>query len=673
MAFSKARRLSDFIAADGTIPTGKFASGTITSDHIADTGVTHADLHTNMDLTGKTVLVANASTGDNDTTAANTAFVQQEIAALVDSSPSALNTLNELAAALGDDANFSTTVNNNIAAKLPLSGGTMTGALNMGSQAITNLNTLASTHFSSSANINSSGDGGLFIPNGKRLGFDQSGTRSWTQYAAGGNLLFASGDGNGAIQANNFTGVTLTLSGAISSGAITSSGNLQATSLTAGTANPNAELLYLLGSGHTGHGASNTVSLASIAESTSGNTMGLWIGSMTNQNTAVIGTRTSSGNLAIQTYNGGWAERVRIDYTGKVGIGETNPDFMLHVKNTNTQIAIESTTTNQNSSLYYIANGANQWETGVNISAGLDYEIYDRVNNGSRLVVHHDGKIRIGNNVPMWSGSYGGGLFLKGNNATSDRYARLAIVDSTGAETSSGSLTLNNNGSVEITRSINGSGSTSYENILKISRSGGATSNAQREAAISFHDSANSTYTAMITGVRTSPAGNYDGGLSIYTNSHSQNGNATSISEMVSGHVVHFSASQATTFYGDVYVSGANHRISQNGVTREAKGGYVNGNATVSYTVNHTNQSSFKVQAAMSHYGIMTSYGCAHEGIYGNGSGGLYSVLTQSHTSGASGSWSVNRVDTDNITVTKNAGTYAGGGYYYIIVEGANL
>ena len=142
---------------------------------------------------------------------------------------------------------------------------------------------------------------------------------------------------------------------------------------------------------------------------------------------------------------------------------------------------------------------------------------------------------------------------------------------------------------------------------------------------------------------------------------------------MVSGHVVHFSASQATTFYGDVYVSGANHRISQNGVTREAKGGYVNGNATVSYTVNHTNQSSFKVQAAMSHYGIMTSYGCAHEGIYGNGSGGLYSVLTQSHTSGASGSWSVNRVDTDNITVTKNAGTYSGGGYYYIIVEGANL
>ena len=129
MAFSKARRLSDFIAADGSIPTGKFASSTITSAHLVDGTIAHADLHTNMDLTGKTVLVANASTGDSDTTAANTAFVQQEIAALVDSSPSALNTLNELAAALGDDASFSTTVTNSIATKLPLAGGTMTGKL----------------------------------------------------------------------------------------------------------------------------------------------------------------------------------------------------------------------------------------------------------------------------------------------------------------------------------------------------------------------------------------------------------------------------------------------------------------------------------------------------------------------------------------------------------------
>ena len=54
------------------------------------------------------------------------------VALLVDSAPSTLDTLNELAAALGDDANFSTTVTNSIATKLPLAGGTITGNINFG-------------------------------------------------------------------------------------------------------------------------------------------------------------------------------------------------------------------------------------------------------------------------------------------------------------------------------------------------------------------------------------------------------------------------------------------------------------------------------------------------------------------------------------------------------------
>ena len=51
------------------------------------------------------------------------------VALIVDSAPGTLNTLNELAAALGDDANFSTTVTNSIATKLPLAGGALTGAV----------------------------------------------------------------------------------------------------------------------------------------------------------------------------------------------------------------------------------------------------------------------------------------------------------------------------------------------------------------------------------------------------------------------------------------------------------------------------------------------------------------------------------------------------------------
>ena len=82
------------------------------------------------------------SASDNSTKLATTAYVTTALANLSDSAPSTLNTLNELAAALGDDANFSTTVTNSIAAKLPLAGGTMSGALNMGSQNITNANRL---------------------------------------------------------------------------------------------------------------------------------------------------------------------------------------------------------------------------------------------------------------------------------------------------------------------------------------------------------------------------------------------------------------------------------------------------------------------------------------------------------------------------------------------------
>ena len=72
-----------------------------------------------------------AAAGTNTTQLATTAFVGAAVAGLVDSAPTTLDTLNELAAALGDDANFSTTVTNSIATKLPLAGGQMTGNITM--------------------------------------------------------------------------------------------------------------------------------------------------------------------------------------------------------------------------------------------------------------------------------------------------------------------------------------------------------------------------------------------------------------------------------------------------------------------------------------------------------------------------------------------------------------
>lgn len=58
------------------------------------------------------------SAGNNSTQVATTAYVDGAVASIVDTAPEALNTLNELAAALGDDANFATTISTSLGEKL---------------------------------------------------------------------------------------------------------------------------------------------------------------------------------------------------------------------------------------------------------------------------------------------------------------------------------------------------------------------------------------------------------------------------------------------------------------------------------------------------------------------------------------------------------------------------
>ena len=74
----------------------------------------------------------NADTLDGQHGSYYTGYADTAVANIVDSAPGTLDTLNELAAALGDDPNFATTVTNSIATKLPLAGGAMTGDLSFG-------------------------------------------------------------------------------------------------------------------------------------------------------------------------------------------------------------------------------------------------------------------------------------------------------------------------------------------------------------------------------------------------------------------------------------------------------------------------------------------------------------------------------------------------------------
>ena len=77
------------------------------------------------------------ATPSNNTDAASKGYVDTAVSNIIDSAPGALDTLNELAAAINDDASFATTVTNALAGKLALTGGTMTGNIVMGSNKVT--------------------------------------------------------------------------------------------------------------------------------------------------------------------------------------------------------------------------------------------------------------------------------------------------------------------------------------------------------------------------------------------------------------------------------------------------------------------------------------------------------------------------------------------------------
>jgi hypothetical protein len=70
-----------------------------------------------------------AAAATNTTQIATTEFVRAEVAALVNSAGSTLDTLGEIATALGNDANLSTTLTNSIALKAPLDSPTFTGTV----------------------------------------------------------------------------------------------------------------------------------------------------------------------------------------------------------------------------------------------------------------------------------------------------------------------------------------------------------------------------------------------------------------------------------------------------------------------------------------------------------------------------------------------------------------
>jgi len=153
-------------------------TGNLTGNVNASSGTT--SLH-NLALTGtvdfNAARLTDIGTPQAATDAVTKAYADGLITSLIAGAPAALDTLNELAAALDDDAAFHTTVTNSIATKLPLAGGTLSGQLSLGANKIASL-----------ANPTNAQD---------------AATKAYVDNAAGGGLPLGGGTMSGAIAMGN--------------------------------------------------------------------------------------------------------------------------------------------------------------------------------------------------------------------------------------------------------------------------------------------------------------------------------------------------------------------------------------------------------------------------------------------------------------------------------------
>jgi len=127
------------VPAGGTTGQVLAKSSSASYDTAWATPVTSGDMALKADLASPTftgtptlptgTIATTQTAGNSSTAVATTAFVGTAVANLVDSAPATLNTLDELALALGDDANFATTTATAIGLKAPLANPTFTGTV----------------------------------------------------------------------------------------------------------------------------------------------------------------------------------------------------------------------------------------------------------------------------------------------------------------------------------------------------------------------------------------------------------------------------------------------------------------------------------------------------------------------------------------------------------------
>jgi hypothetical protein len=231
--------------------------------------------------TASVALNAQKITGLADPTlaqdAATKAYTDTQITNLIAAAPGALDTLDELAAALGDDASFATTVTNSLAGKLSLTGGTMSGAIAMGTSKITGLGTPT---VSTDAVTKAYADAALVGAPGNLTG-------PITSVGAATSVAAQTGTGSTFVMNTSPTITTPTLSGATTAGTIN------------GTTIPSTKTLVVTTDDLSVHAATTSAQLAGIMSDETGTGALVFAGAPTLTGTVVV-----SGDINLSATNG---------------------------------------------------------------------------------------------------------------------------------------------------------------------------------------------------------------------------------------------------------------------------------------------------------------------------------------------------------------------------------
>ncbi len=341
--------------------------------------------------TGAVAVTQSAS--DNTTKVATTAYVTTALANLADSAPSTLNTLNELAAALGDDANFSTTVTNSIAAKLPLAGGTLTGDLILGDNVKLEVGSasggdLQLYHDGTHSYIDNN-KGALFIRNNVD---DDDNNNIILQAKSGEYSIICDDDGAVTLYHDNAAKL------ATASGGVTVTGQILADSGTANDAysatgfNSESQIKIDV--------ASTQNNYAGIQFSHSGNTEG-FIGLVRTS------TTVADSDFVIQGYSSNktaYTEYLRISDEGNLGLGTTAPTHSanyhtLDIRGTNGGQFILGREAGGSSNVDFFI-----YSDSSSANIGTPHELHFETNsNGGqtpKMIIKSDGKVGIGTTSP---------------------------------------------------------------------------------------------------------------------------------------------------------------------------------------------------------------------------------------------------------------------------------